>query len=32
LRYIMEAPKLEISEEERVKIPLIESDTWRTKE
>jgi len=32
LRYIMEAPKLTISEEERVKIPLIQSDTWRKTE
>jgi hypothetical protein len=29
LRYIMEAPKLEIGADERVTIPLIESDTWR---
>jgi hypothetical protein len=32
LRYIIEAPKLEISKEERVEIPLITSDTWRQKE
>ncbi len=29
LRYIMEAPKLELSPDERVTIPLIQSDTWR---
>lgn len=29
LRYIMEAPKLELSPDERVSIPLIESDSWR---
>lgn len=27
-----QAPKLVISEDERVKIPLIQSDTWRQKE
>lgn len=32
LRYIMEAPKMEIGKDERVTIPLIQSDTWRTKE
>jgi hypothetical protein len=32
LRYIFEAPKLELSEEERVQIPIIQSDTWRQKE
>jgi hypothetical protein len=32
LRYIMEAPKLEISEDERVKIPLLQTDTWRKSE
>ena len=29
LRYIMEAPKLELSPEERVTIPLLGTDTWR---
>lgn len=32
LRFILEAPRLELSEDERVKIPLIQSDTWRQKE
>lgn len=32
LRYIMEAPKLEIGKDERVTIPLLQSDTWRAKE
>ncbi|KAG2498892.1 hypothetical protein HYH03_003083 [Edaphochlamys debaryana] len=32
LRYILEAPRMEISEDERVKIPLIQSDSWRSKE
>ncbi|GIL46714.1 hypothetical protein Vafri_3632 [Volvox africanus] len=32
LRYILEAPRLEISEDERVKIPLIQSDSWRQKQ
>lgn len=32
LRYILEAPKLQIDEDERVKIPLLQSDTWRQKE
>ncbi|KXZ52800.1 hypothetical protein GPECTOR_8g187 [Gonium pectorale] len=32
LRYILEAPKLELSDDERVKIPLIQSDSWRQKE
>ena len=29
LRYILEAPKLELSDDEHVKIPIIQSDTWR---
>lgn len=29
LRYILEAPKLEVAEDERVTIPLIQSETWR---
>lgn len=30
LRYIMEAPKLELSPDERVQIPLLNSqDSWR---
>mmetsp|Transcript_26007 Transcript_26007/g.77108 ORF Transcript_26007/g.77108 Transcript_26007/m.77108 type:complete len:126 (+) Transcript_26007:860-1237(+) len=29
LRYIFEAPKLEVSDAERVQIPLLQSDTWR---
>ncbi|GFR43786.1 hypothetical protein Agub_g4903 [Astrephomene gubernaculifera] len=32
LRFILEAPRLEIGEDERVKIPLIQSDSWRQKE
>ncbi|GAX73861.1 hypothetical protein CEUSTIGMA_g1311.t1 [Chlamydomonas eustigma] len=32
LRYIFEAPKLELSEEERIQIPIIQSDTWRQKD
>ncbi len=32
LRYILEAPRLEISPDERVQIPLIQSDSWRQKE
>ncbi|PNW75474.1 hypothetical protein CHLRE_12g528050v5 [Chlamydomonas reinhardtii] len=32
LRYILEAPRLEISPDERVTIPLIQSDSWRQKE
>ena len=29
LRYILEAPKLELSEDEVIKIPIIQSETWR---
>lgn len=29
LRYIIEAPKLELGPDERVQIPLLQSDTWR---
>ncbi|GLC37815.1 hypothetical protein PLESTB_001479500 [Pleodorina starrii] len=32
LRYILEAPRLELREDERVKIPLIQSDSWRQKQ
>ncbi|GIL70912.1 hypothetical protein Vretimale_3875 [Volvox reticuliferus] len=32
LRYILEAPRLEIGEDERVKIPLIQSESWRQKQ
>lgn len=31
MRYILEAPKLELSEEEHVQIPLLQSDSWRRK-
>ncbi len=29
LRYIFEAPKLEISDDELIKIPIIQSENWR---
>ena len=29
LRYILEAPKLELSDDEILKIPIIQSETWR---
>ncbi|KAL6748275.1 hypothetical protein V8C86DRAFT_1176484 [Haematococcus lacustris] len=32
LRYIIEAPKLVIGPDERVTIPLLQTDTWRQKE
>lgn len=32
LRYIMEAPKIPLGEDEVVKIPLMNTDTWRKPE